>query len=313
MIELQFAHEPVLLEESLEALKLKPKGVYVDCTLGGAGHSLAMLATEPSIRLIGIDQDPQAIARAKYRLVNYTGQVSLVHDNFRNLKAILTALGIEKVHGILMDIGVSSPQLGEGARGFSYQKEGRLDMRMDPNNPVDAWALVNTYSEKELTKIISDYGEERWAARISEFIVKRRQREPIDTTFDLVEVIKNAIPAGARGGEGHPARRTFQALRIAVNDELGALKEALEQAVEVLYPAGRLAVISFHSLEDRLVKNHFQNLLGRCTCPPGLPVCACDQTPVLRLVTRRPIEASPSEVSVNPRARSAKLRVAEKI
>ncbi len=310
---MHFAHEPVLFRETIQALDLKAGEIYVDCTLGVAGHSLGMLATEPAIQLIGIDQDTEALERAKYRLAAYIGQVTLVKDNFRNLKTILQRLNISKVAGILMDIGVSSPQLDDGERGFSYHQDARLDMRMNQDSPLDAWTVVNTYDEQELTKIILEYGEERWAARIAEFIIAERKTSPIHTTADLVSVIKKAIPAGARSGGPHPARRTFQALRIAVNDELGALKAALEQAVEVLKPGGRLAVISFHSLEDRIVKEYFQDLLGKCTCPPGLPVCVCENEPIIRLVNRKPIEASQRELEANPRARSAKLRVGEKL
>ncbi|NLL48965.1 MAG: 16S rRNA (cytosine(1402)-N(4))-methyltransferase RsmH [Firmicutes bacterium] len=308
-----FSHVPVLLGETIEALDLKPRETYVDCTLGAAGHSSAMLAKEPTIRLIGIDQDQEALNRADYRLTAYASQVTLVKDNFRNLGSILQRLDIPKVAGVLMDIGVSSPQLDDAERGFSYHQEARLDMRMDQAASLDAWTIVNTYDQTELTKIISEYGEERWALRIAEFIVAERAKGSLDTTADLVEVIKKAIPAGARAGGPHPARRTFQALRIAVNDELGALKLALEQAVEVLKPQGRLAVITFHSLEDRIVKEYFQSLLGHCTCPPNLPVCVCHNEPVVRLVNRKPIEASTQELESNPRSRSAKLRVVEKL
>lgn len=310
---MHFSHEPVLPKETIEALDLKAGETYVDCTLGVAGHSLAMLATEPNIRLIGIDQDHEALDRAKYRLTAYASQVTLVRDNFRNLRSILQRLDITEVAGILMDIGVSSPQLDDGERGFSYHQEARLDMRMDQESSLDAWLIVNTYDQKELTRIISEYGEERWALRIAEFIVAERAKDTIDTTADLVRVIKKAIPAGARATGPHPARRTFQALRIAVNDELGALKLALEQAVGVLKPKGRLAVITFHSLEDRIVKEYFQSLLGNCTCPPNLPVCVCENEPVVRLVNRKPIEASARELESNPRSRSAKLRVVEKL
>ncbi|HKM43710.1 MAG TPA: 16S rRNA (cytosine(1402)-N(4))-methyltransferase RsmH [Limnochordia bacterium] len=310
---MHFAHEPVLLTETIEALDLKPKETYVDCTLGLAGHSLGILATAPTIRLIGIDQDHAALDRAKYRLAAYTSQVTLIRDNFRNLRSILHSMDITEVAGVLMDIGVSSPQLDDGERGFSYHQEARLDMRMNQESALDAWTIVNTYDQKELTKIISEYGEERWALRIAEFIVAERAMRTIDTTADLVHVIKKAIPAGARATGPHPARRTFQALRIAVNDELGALTLALEQAIEVLKPKGRLAVITFHSLEDRIVKEHFQGLLGTCTCPPNLPICVCQNEPVVRLVNRKPIEASVRELEANPRSRSAKLRVVEKL
>ncbi|NLL43713.1 MAG: 16S rRNA (cytosine(1402)-N(4))-methyltransferase RsmH [Firmicutes bacterium] len=310
---MNFAHEPVLLQETIDALDPQPGETYVDCTLGGAGHSLGLLATEPSIRLICIDQDKEALERAKYRLAAYASQVTLVKDNFRNLKSILSRLNISSAAGVLMDIGVSSPQLDDAERGFSYHQDARLDMRMDQDSELNAWTIVNTYDERELNRIISEYGEERWAARIAEFVVAERASRPINTTGDLVSVIKKAIPLGARAKGPHPARRTFQALRIAVNDELEALKSALEQAVEVLQPGGRLAVITFHSLEDRIVKEYFQSLLGKCTCPPDLPVCVCDNQPVVSLVNRKPIEASPRELESNARARSAKLRVVEKL
>ncbi|HHU60692.1 MAG: 16S rRNA (cytosine(1402)-N(4))-methyltransferase RsmH [Bacillota bacterium] len=309
---MQFTHESVLLEETIQALKPKAGGIYVDCTLGMAGHSKAVLASKPGIRLIGIDQDEEALERAENQLKAYREQVTLVHGNFRDLKSILQQLNIPTVTGVLMDIGVSSPQLDDGERGFSYHQSARLDMRMDLTNPLDAWTIVNTYDEDELTKIISEYGEERWSKRISQFIVTARMQSTIETTEDLVNVIKKAIPAGAREGGPHPARRTFQALRIAVNDELGALKSALTQAVEVLDSLGRLAVITFHSLEDRIVKNYFQSLLGRCECPPNLPMCVCGQKQTARLVNRKPITASEEELESNPRSRSAKLRVIEK-
>ena len=285
----------------------------MDCTLGAAGHSTAILAAEPTVRLIGIDQDPQALERASLRLAAYTGQVTLVQDNFRNLERILDGLGIGKVDGVLMDIGVSSPQLDDADRGFSYQQDAPLDMRMDPNQPIDAKTIVNTYSAEELTKIIKMYGEERWASRISDFIVRERKRAPLETTGELVDLIKRAIPAKARATGPHPARRTFQALRIAVNDELNALQQGLEQAVEVLAAQGRLAVITFHSLEDRIVKNFFQEMLGKCICPPDFPVCVCGRTPQGRLVTRGPLLPSQEELEDNPRSRSAKLRVLEKL
>lgn len=310
---MKFSHQPVLLRETIEHLNLKPNGIYVDCTLGAAGHSTAILAAEPTVRLIGIDQDPQALERASLRLAAYTGQVTLVQDNFRNLERILDGLGIGKVDGVMMDIGVSSPQLDDADRGFSYQQDAPLDMRMDPNQPIDAKTIVNTYSAEELTKIIKMYGEERWASRISDFIVRERKRAPLETTGELVDLIKRAIPAKARATGPHPARRTFQALRIAVNDELNALQQGLEQAVEVLAAQGRLAVITFHSLEDRIVKNFFQEMLGKCICPPDFPVCVCGRTPQGRLVTRGPLLPSQEELEDNPRSRSAKLRVLEKL
>ena len=310
---MNFAHEPVVLQESIEALNLKPNGVYVDCTLGGAGHSLAILATEPTISLIGIDQDPAALERAQHRLQHHKERVTLVHGNFRDIAQILAERGVEKVDGILMDIGVSSPQLDEGERGFSYHYDAPLDMRMNPANPVDARDLVNTLPEHELAQIIFEYGEERWAKRIAQFIVEHRAKEPIETTGQLVQVIKNAVPARARQKGPHPARRTFQALRIAVNDELGALRSALEQSIDLLKVGGRIAVITFHSLEDRIVKEFFNSCLGRCTCPPDLPVCVCNPKTTLKLVNSKPIVPSPAELAKNPRARSAKLRAAERV
>lgn len=310
---MHFAHEPVLLHESLEALALKPGGTYVDCTLGGAGHSLAILSTEPSIKLVGIDQDPAALERAGHRLQHYRDRVTLVHGNFRDITRLLAGIGISQADGILLDIGVSSPQLNEGERGFSYHHDAPLDMRMNPEGAVSAQDLVNGLSQKELTRIISEYGEERWAARIAQFIVNYREQEPIRTTGQLVGIIKSAIPVGARQGGPHPARRTFQALRIAVNDELGALQSALEQSVPLLRQGGRIVVITFHSLEDRIVKEFFQSCLGRCICPPGLPVCACGQQATLKLVNNKPIVPSAAELAKNPRACSAKLRAAERL
>lgn len=310
---MNFGHEPVLFQETIKSLALKPEGIYVDCTLGAAGHSLGLLSAEPSIQLIGIDQDPEALDRAKYRLVAYNNQVTLIQDNFRNLETILSKLGIRQVQGILMDIGVSSPQLDDGERGFSYHQDARLDMRMNPEAHLDAWTIVNTYSQEELSKIIFQYGEERWAKRISEFIVTERQKEPINTTLELVDVIKKAVPVGARESDVHPGRRTFQALRIAVNDELGALEDALEQGFSVLSTGGRIAVITFHSLEDRIVKNSFNNLLGKCSCPPDFPICVCKREKRGKLVNRKPIVASKEEIETNPRARSAKLRVLERL
>lgn len=310
---MKFSHQPVLFRETIEQLNLKPHGIYVDCTLGAAGHSVGMLVAEPTIRLIGIDLDPHALQRAAYRLTAYADQVTLVNDNFRNLKKILFELDIRAVDGVLMDIGVSSPQLDSAERGFSYQHDAPLDMRMDPSQPLHAQTIVNTYSGQQLTEIIKDYGEERWAARISKFIVRERKKAPLETTGQLVSIIKKAIPARSRATGPHPARRTFQALRIAVNDELNALQSGLEQALAVLDSGGRLAVVTFHSLEDRIVKNYYQGLLGKCTCPPDLPVCVCGQKPIARLVNSKPILPSREELKNNPRARSAKLRVVEKL
>lgn len=308
-----FVHEPVLFQETIRLLHLKPGGIYIDCTLGAGGHAAGILAAEPTIRLIGIDQDPEALERSKFRLTAYAGQVSLVRGNFRDLREICSRLGISKVQGVLMDIGVSSPQLEIGERGFSYHQDAPLDMRMDPDQAFNAQILVNSYSQEQLSEVIKAYGEEKWAARISAFIVREREKAPLETTGELVALIKKAIPSQARAKGPHPARRTFQALRIEVNDELGALQAGLEQAVDILAPGGRLAVISFHSLEDRIVKTYFQKLLGACTCPPDLPVCSCGNLPVARLVNRKPIMPSQQELIKNPRARSARLRVLEKL
>ncbi|NLM26407.1 MAG: 16S rRNA (cytosine(1402)-N(4))-methyltransferase RsmH [Firmicutes bacterium] len=309
-----FQHEPVLLQEVISGLNLKSNGVYVDCTLGGAGHSYAILQAEPNCTLIGIDQDPSALAAAQKRLAPYKNQVKIVRNNFRNLDTILDDLGFQQVDGILMDIGVSSWQLDAGERGFSFHQDALLDMRMDPDNPVTAQQLVNNLSAEELTRIIGEYGEERWAKRIAEFIVAARVDKPIQTTGELVSIIKAAIPKKVREAGPHPARRTFQALRIAVNDELQALEDTLDKAVQALKPGGRLCVITFHSLEDRITKNVFRKLSGfECSCPPGLPICVCEKQPIIKLVNRKPILPSAEEIDRNPRSRSAKLRICERL
>ncbi|NLL88695.1 MAG: 16S rRNA (cytosine(1402)-N(4))-methyltransferase RsmH [Firmicutes bacterium] len=310
---MEFAHQPVLLNEVLWGLNLKSNGIYVDCTLGGGGHSLAILEAQPDCRVIGIDRDPQAFDAARPRLACFGARVELVHGNFRNIDQILSNLNIHAVHGIIMDIGVSSPQLDHAERGFSYQHDARLDMRMDPIQQVTAYDLVNNLSRRELARIIREYGEERWAARIAEFVDKYRQKQPIETTNQLVSIIKAAIPKKARIEGPHPAKRTFQALRIAVNDELGALTEALEKATELLQPGGRLCVITFHSLEDRIVKRFFNRISNPCSCPPDLPVCSCGKRQLVTVVTKKPLTASRAELAVNPRARSAKLRVSERL
>ncbi|OAT81853.1 16S rRNA (cytosine(1402)-N(4))-methyltransferase RsmH [Desulfotomaculum copahuensis] len=308
-----FAHQPVLLEEVLAALNLKSGGVYVDCTVGGAGHSLAILRrTGPDGWLIGLDQDPDALAAAADRLAPYARRLNLFRENFVNLPRVLTGLGVEQVDGLLYDLGVSSPQLDRAGRGFSYLHDGPLDMRMDPGGGVTAGELVNTLPERELAAVIRDYGEERWASRIASFIVRERRYRPLKTTFDLVALIKKAVPAAARRTGPHPARRTFQALRIAVNRELEILPGALREAVGFLRPGGRICVITFHSLEDRVVKKLFRELSSPCICPPQFPVCVCGRVPVLRLVVPYPAEPSAKETADNPRARSARLRAAEK-
>lgn len=309
-----FKHEPVMLAETIKWLDCRPGGIYVDCTLGCGGHALAILErVQPGGRLIGIDRDPEALRAAKERLAPFGEMVSLVHANFRDLKSIVAPLAPAGADGILFDLGVSSPQLDRPERGFTYQQDAPLDMRMDPGQETTAADLVNNLSVQELARIIWEYGQERWATRIARFIVAARKQKPLKTTGELVEVIKTAIPARARRTGPHPARRAFQALRIAVNDELNALREGLRAAVEVLRAGGRLCVISFHSLEDRIVKETFRELARGCTCPPEVPVCVCGRKPLLEVLTRRPITPRNAELAKNPRARSAKLRVARKL
>lgn len=311
---MEFKHLPVLLNESVEGLKINPQGIYVDCTLGGAGHSLAILQQlEPTGKLIGIDQDPAAIANAAEKLQGFAGQFHAVKSNFYQLKQVLQELEIDLVDGFLFDLGVSSYQLDTPERGFSYMHDAALDMRMGPDQPTNARELVNGLAEAELAAIIRKYGEERWAKRIASFIVKERKNKPINTTGELVTVIKAAIPAGARREGPHPAKRTFQALRIAVNNELGILENSIKDAASVLKPGGRISVITFHSLEDRIIKETFKELAKPCTCPPAFPVCVCGKKPQIKIITRKPIEPSGEELTANPRARSAKLRIAEKL
>ncbi len=311
---MEFEHRPVLLDEAIAALNCRPGAVIVDCTLGGGGHSAGILPRIlPGGRLIGIDQDQAAIAAAGKRLAEFSENVTIINDNFAKLANILHQLEIKAVDGVLFDLGVSSYQLDAAERGFSYRSDAALDMRMDPNAKVSVRDLVRDLPEAELSRIIADYGEERWAKRIAAFIAADRQKAAIETTGQLVDLIKRAIPAAARREGPHPARRTFQALRIAVNDELGVLERALRQAIESLSPGGRVGVISFHSLEDRIVKQIFREYTGGCTCPPGLPVCVCGHQPVIKLITRKPILPGPEETDANPRARSAKLRAAEKL
>ena len=306
---------PVLKNETIEQLHIDPAGTYVDGTFGGGGHASEIISRlNGNGCFVGIDQDQDAVENGRTKLDAYKNtKIQLVRDNFSNIKTILSDLHIESVDGILLDIGVSSHQLDTGERGFSYMQDAELDMRMDQRNPLTAAHIINTYSEQELLRVIRDYGEERWASRIAQFIVKERARAPIETTFQLVEVIKAAIPASARKNGPHPAKRTFQALRIEVNDELGVLERSITDMVDVLKPGGRLCIITFHSLEDRIVKQTFRKLENPCTCPPESPVCVCGKKPVVRVVTRKPIEPSEEELEINPRARSSKLRVAEKL
>ncbi|HHV76964.1 MAG TPA: 16S rRNA (cytosine(1402)-N(4))-methyltransferase RsmH [Syntrophothermus lipocalidus] len=306
-------HVPVLLEEAVSMLALQPDGVYVDCTVGGGGH-LACLVQKlgEKATIIGIDKDAKALEEARKKLADVSSKLILIHGDFRRLQVILKMHGISEIHGIVLDLGVSSFQLDDASRGFSYQEEGPLDMRMNTDQQLSAWHLVNEWSEERLALIIRELGEERYARRIAREIVRERQLRPINTTFELVEVIKRAVPAQAKKDK-HPARRTFQALRIAVNEELEALEEVLPQAVEVLASEGRIAVITFHSLEDRIVKTFFKRESLGCLCPPDQPVCTCNHRARLKIVTKRPITPTEAELARNPRSRSAKLRIAEKI
>lgn len=310
---MEFKHISVLLNECLEGLNIKENGTYVDCTLGGAGHSshiLEKLSSEGT--LIGIDQDNDALKAAKEKLRDYSN-VKFVHNNFYNIDSILTSLNIPKVDGILMDLGVSSYQLDEEERGFSYMKDAPLDMRMDRDREFSAYEVVNTYSEEDLYRIIRDYGEEKFAKKIAKFIVDKRADKPIETTLELVDIIKAAIPAKARREGPHPAKRTFQAIRIEVNGELAILNKAIEDGVEHLNKGGRMAIITFHSLEDRIVKLKYRELANPCTCPKEFPVCICGKKPLVKIISRKAIEPSKEEIEQNPRSRSAKLRILEKL
>ncbi|WP_099187923.1 16S rRNA (cytosine(1402)-N(4))-methyltransferase RsmH [Tepidibacter mesophilus] len=311
---MEFNHVSVLLDECIENLNIKPDGVYVDGTLGGAGHSseIAKRLGENGM-LIAFDQDINAITVAKERLKAYEGRVEFVHSNFVNLKDELQKIGVNRIDGILMDLGVSSHQLDERERGFSYMQDAHLDMRMDVRNPITAEYIVNNYSEDDLNRIIKLYGEENWARRIAKFIVESREENYIKTTGELVDIIKRAIPKKARIDGPHPAKRTFQALRIEVNNELDIIDKTIEDAASIMNPKGRICVITFHSLEDRIVKNIYKNLYTDCICPKELPICQCDEERIVKIITRKPIIPTDEEIEFNPRSRSAKLRVAEKI
>ena len=310
---MEFHHISVLLNEVLNGLSIKPDGIYVDGTLGGAGHSLEIVKRLRNGKLIGIDQDPAALEKSKEVLADYMDRVILVHSNYSDIKRVLREIGFDKVDGILLDLGVSSHQLDTEERGFSHNKDAPLDMRMDTTGRFTAWDVVNTYSEGELEKIMLEYGEEKWARRIAQFIVNERQEKTIDTTFELVTVIKKAIPKKVRMEGHHPAKKTFQAIRIEVNRELEVLTGAITDMVECLNPGGRLAIITFHSLEDRIVKEAFKELYKDCICPPELPKCVCDKRREIDIITRMPLTPSKEELEYNPRSRSAKLRVAERI
>jgi 16S rRNA (cytosine1402-N4)-methyltransferase len=313
MNEMEFKHVSVLLNECIEGLNIHEDGVYVDGTLGGAGHTTKVLEKlNNSGRLIGIDQDTEAIGVCTERLKNYKN-ATLVHDNFSNIKRVLSDLNISGVDGILLDLGVSSYQLDTPQRGFSYMQDAPLDMRMNEESDFTAWNVVNDYDKGDLIRVIKDFGEERWASRIADFIIKERMSKSIDTTFQLVETIKAAIPASARRDGPHPAKRTFQAIRIEVNGELAILEGAINDCIDCLSPGGRICVITFHSLEDRIVKNVYRKRENPCTCPPEFPVCVCGKKPEIKILTKKPILPSESELEENARSRSAKLRIAEKL
>ncbi len=310
---MEFQHKSVLLSQCLEALRIRPDGIYLDGTLGGAGHSSRIAQRLTTGRLIGVDRDEIALRAAGERLAPYIDRVTLVHANFQDLDRILQELNISAVDGILLDLGVSSPQLDDGQRGFSYMEDAPLDMRMDRSAGLTAYEVVNAWPREELRRILYAYGEERYAPQIAAAIDRRRAVAPIATTLELVDVIRSAMPPQALREKQHPAKRSFQAIRIAVNDELTAVERVMGDAISRLAPGGRLAVITFHSLEDRIVKNAMQEAAKGCTCPPEFPVCVCGRTPQVKLLTRKPVVAGQEELEENPRARSAKLRVCEKL
>ena len=309
----EFYHVSVLLEECIEGLNIKPDGIYVDGTLGGAGHSSQIAKRLTTGRLIGIDRDPVALKAAGERLAPYGDRVTLVHSNFCEIAQVLKDLNIDGVDGILLDLGVSSPQLDDAERGFSYMNDAPLDMRMNGEDALSAYEVVNQWSYEELRRILFDYGEERYAPRIADAICRRREEQPIRTTLELVDIIRSAMPAAALREKQHPAKRSFQAIRIAVTDELGSVEKVMRDAIPCLNPGGRLAIITFHSLEDRIVKNGMAEAAKGCTCPPKLPVCVCGKKPNVKLISRKPIVSGDEELERNPRARSAKLRICEKL
>lgn len=311
--EREFVHRSVLLDECMDALAIRPDGVYIDGTAGGGGHSFAIASRLTTGRLIAIDQDEDAIRAATARLAPLGERATVVRSNFEHLDEVCDSLGIDKIDGLLLDLGVSSYQLDTPERGFSYMADAPLDMKMDQRGTLDAYHIINTYSEQELRRVLFDWGEEKFAGRIAQRIVREREAAPIKTTGELVQIVKAAIPAAARDGGHHPAKRTFQAIRIEVNRELDVIRPALEKAVRRLSPGGRMAVITFHSLEDRIVKQTFADMATGCTCPKSLPVCVCGKKPLVKVVSRKPILPSNVEIEENPRSRSAKLRVAERI
>ncbi len=310
---MEFTHKSVLLDECISGLNIRPDGIYLDGTLGGAGHSLAIVQKLTTGRLIGVDQDTTALDAASARLAQYMDRVTLVHGNFRELNRILADLEIPAVDGMLFDLGVSSPQLDDGSRGFSYMADAPLDMRMNREDSLTAWEVVNQWPQDEIRRILFEYGEERYASKIAAAIDRRRQVKPVETTLELVDIIRSAMPPQALREKQHPAKRSFQAIRIAVNDELAAVREMMESAIPLLKPGGRIAVITFHSLEDRIVKTAMNNAARGCTCPPEFPVCICGKKPQVRIITRKPIISGQAELKENPRARSAKLRICERL
>lgn len=310
---MEFKHISVLYKETLDGLNIKDGGLYVDGTLGGGGHSYGILSGAKNVRLIGIDRDSEAIEAAGKRLSAFKDRITLVNRNFSDIKQIASELGIAGIDGAVLDLGVSSYQLDNAERGFSYMHDSHLDMRMNRNDKKSAYDVINSYSQNELEHIFYAYGEEKWSARVAKFIVEKRSQKPIETTFELVDIIKAAIPKGARAEGSHPAKRIFQAVRIEVNNELGILKNAVDDFAELLAPGGRLAVITFHSLEDRIIKKAFTDLATGCVCPKSFPVCVCNRQPVVKLITKKPILPSEAEETENSRSKSAKLRVVEKL
>jgi len=310
---MEFKHYSVMLKETIDGLAVKDGGVYADGTLGGGGHSFEILSRAKNICLIGIDQDEEALSAAQKRLSDFANQITFVHNNFSNIKEILNELNIEEIDGMVLDLGVSSYQLDNAERGFSYMASAPLDMRMDKSKKKTAYDVVNSYSEDELTDIFYSYGEEKWSRRIAKFILERRAEQPIETTLELAEIIKSAIPKSAREGVAHPEKRVFQAIRIEVNGELKILENAIVDIVDRLKKGGRLSIITFHSLEDRIVKQTFSRLQKGCTCPPSFPVCVCGNKPKIKLITKKPTIPTEEELEENSRSKSAKLRICEKL
>lgn len=309
----EFVHVSVLLEEAVDLLDIKPDGIYVDCTAGGGGHSSAIAARLTTGHLYSFDQDEDAVRAASERLAPFGDKVTVIRENFRNAAATLRGMGIDRIDGATADLGVSSYQLDNEERGFSYMADAPLDMRMDRRGTLTARDVVNNYPEEEIAKILFTYGEEKFSRKIASAIVREREAEPIENTLRLSEIIKNAIPAAARNGGHHPAKRSFQAIRIEVNSELSIIEPAIKELAGMLNHGGRISIITFHSLEDRAVKNAFADLASGCVCPPNFPVCVCGKKPQMKIVTKKPVLPADSELEINPRARSAKLRAAEKL